>query len=216
MSALDITGLPASAPYRRCFSVIESAVGVGWLGLFPEQPGSESVVQEVQDIFDDSVQRCGKPPLRLQPRGTARVCSRMHCWSDDRSAVLHRLDEPYERALEATRPGPIECPQAWIHAEQPPELLQRPDDRKRLLRLPLSPPWLATSHQVWRCRSALSPTKTLGGHFSSPHAGTKQTTSATTHVPTITVFSSTAARRWTSSHTADTRMLFWPVWLLTE
>ncbi|KAH9381665.1 hypothetical protein HPB48_022903 [Haemaphysalis longicornis] len=84
---LDIMGLPPSAHYRRCLTVIESAVGVGWLSLFPEQPAAETLVQEVQDILDDSVQRCGKPPLRLQVRKTPAE------W-DSESLLANALPEP--------------------------------------------------------------------------------------------------------------------------
>ncbi|KAH9367957.1 hypothetical protein HPB48_011664 [Haemaphysalis longicornis] len=84
---LDIMGLPPSAHHRRCLTLIDGAVGVAWHSLFPEQPGAEALVQDVQDILKNSVERHGKPPLTLQARPTPVQ------W-DNETSMANALPEP--------------------------------------------------------------------------------------------------------------------------
>ncbi|KAH9367990.1 hypothetical protein HPB48_010095 [Haemaphysalis longicornis] len=84
---LDIMGLPPSAHYRRCLTLIDGTVGVAWHSLFPEQPGAEALVQDVQDILRNSVERHGKPPLMLRARPAPAQ------W-DNESSLAKALPEP--------------------------------------------------------------------------------------------------------------------------
>ncbi|XP_075526680.1 endothelin-converting enzyme-like 1 [Dermacentor variabilis] len=68
-ATLELAGLPPSAHRRRCLIQVESAVGIGWLSLFPKHRGAEAVVRDVRDVLDDAVARHKKALLQLWAPG---------------------------------------------------------------------------------------------------------------------------------------------------
>ncbi|XP_070376919.1 endothelin-converting enzyme-like 1 isoform X2 [Dermacentor albipictus] len=66
---LELAGLPPSAHRRRCLIQVESAVGIGWLSLFPKHRGAEDVVRDVRDVLVDTVARRKEALLQLWAPG---------------------------------------------------------------------------------------------------------------------------------------------------